>query len=230
MITKPAKSETTTPEPTKDKRSCASDNDSLAESHKTESLIPTDPVDGPTTGTAAVSTLPKRRVLTFPKCPHRDKPVDFEPGPGFIMEDERITQNAEKKESTMLTTKRNRKKQVEYVAVPASKKGNRLAASAIVLCTCMHCLFMRNEGVALAMPALLADLIVLPKNYENAIARSYSEQSKGACEKESGALERLQVFDSKTPCRHTGNQSSLNGFGNASLGRTVSSRHGRRDL
>ena len=200
MITKPAKSETKTPKPTKGKRPCASDNDSSAESHETESLIPTDPVDCPTTGTAAVITSPKRRVLTFPKCPHRDKPVDFELGPGFIIEEERSTQNAEINESNVLTTKHNRKKPAEYVAVPSSQKGNQLAASAIVLCTCMHCLFIRDEGVALAMLALLADSIILPKNYENASAGPYSEQWKGACGKECGALERFQVFGSKTPC------------------------------
>ena len=99
-----------------------------------------------------------------------------------------------------MTTKRNRKKPVDYVAVPASQKGNKLAASATVLCACLHCLFLRNEGIALAMPALLADSIILPKNYEIAIAGFYSEQWKGAYEKESGALERFQVFDSKTLC------------------------------
>jgi hypothetical protein len=64
----------------------------------------------------------------------------------------------------------------------------------------MHCLFLRNEGFALATPALLADSIVLPKNYENAIAGPYAEQWEGACKKESGALERFRVFNSKTPC------------------------------
>ena len=74
-----------------------------------------------------------------------------------------------------------------------------MAASAIVLCTYIHCLFIRNEGIALAMPELLTDSIVLPNNYEDAIAGLYSTQRKEACEKESGALERFRVFNSKIP-------------------------------
>ena len=91
MITKPAKSKITISErpfhkttpsddhdtqprgaPTKDKRPCVSDNDSITESHDTKSLSVADRNDGTTTGTAAMSTSPKRKVLTFPKCPHRD--------------------------------------------------------------------------------------------------------------------------------------------------------------
>jgi hypothetical protein len=200
MITRPAESEGKTPELTKGKHQSASDKDPSVESNETEPQISADPVDGPTTGTAAVVPSPKRKVLTFPKCPHRDKPVDFELGPEFIMEEELSTQNADVKESNVMTTKRNRRKPDEYMAVSASRKGNQLAASAVVLCACMHCLFIRSEGFALAMLALLADLIVLLKNYENAIAGPYAEQWKGACQKESGALKRVHVFDSKTPC------------------------------
>jgi hypothetical protein len=126
--------------------------------------------------------------------------VAFELGPEFIMEEELSTQNADVKESNVITTKRDRRKPDEYLAVPASRKGGQLAATAVVLCACMHCLFLRNGGVALATPALLADSIILPKNYESAIAGPYAEQWKGACEKESGALERFRLFDSKTPC------------------------------
>ena len=135
VITKPAENEGKTPELTKGKRQCASDKDSSAESNETEPQNSTDPVDDPTTGTAAVVPLPKRKILTFPKCPHRDKLVNFELGPGFIIEEERSTQNAGVKESNVMTTKRSRRKPVEYVAVPTSQKGNQLAASAIVLCT-----------------------------------------------------------------------------------------------
>jgi hypothetical protein len=126
--------------------------------------------------------------------------VDFELGPEFIMEEELSTQNADVKESNVMTTKRNQRKPAEYLVVPALGKGDQLVATAVVLCACMHCLFLRNEGVALATPALLADSIVLPKNCESAIAGPYAEQWKGACEKESRALERFRVFDSKTPC------------------------------
>ena len=202
MITRPAESEGKTPELTKG----TSDKEPSMESNETEPQTSADPVDGPTTGTAAVVPSPKKKILTFPKCPHRDKLVDFELGPEFIMEEELSTQNADVKESNVMTTKRNRRKPAEYLAVPVSRKGNQLAATAIAICACMHCLFLQNEGVALATPALLAESIVLPKNYENAIAGPYAEQWKGACDKESGALQRFHVFDSKTPCPASGNR------------------------
>ena len=64
----------------------------------------------------------------------------------------------------------------------------------------MHCLFIQDKDVALAMPALLKDSIVVPKIHKNAIAGPYAKQWKGACKKESGAIKRFLVFDSKTPC------------------------------
>lgn len=87
-----------------------------------------------------------------------------------------------------------------YGAVPAFSKVVEMGASAIILCAYCQCLFVRKAGIALAMPALLADSIILPRNYEDAIAGPYAKQWKGACEKESGALESSQVFDSETLC------------------------------
>jgi hypothetical protein len=49
----------------------------------------------------------------------------------------------------------------------------------------------------MAMGALLADSIVLPKNYEHAMAGPFAEFWKKACEMESGALARFKVFDTK---------------------------------
>ena len=63
-----------------------------------------------------------------------------------------------------------------------------MAASAIVLCACLHCLFLRNEGIALAMPALLADLIVLPQNYEDMIAGLYASNGKDHAKRSPGHL------------------------------------------
>ena len=50
-----------------------------------------DTPEGPITDT---TSPPKKTELTFPKCPHRDEPVDFTLGPGFIIEEERNSQNA----------------------------------------------------------------------------------------------------------------------------------------
>ena len=50
-----------------------------------------------------------------------------------------------------------------------------MAAGAITLCMCMHCLYIRDEGSAMAMGALLADSIVLPKNYEHAMAGLFAK-------------------------------------------------------
>ena len=143
------------------KRPCISDNDLNTESQDAESRRTVDLLEDLTTRTP---TLPKRKELTFPKCPHRDERVDFELGPGFIVEEERSTQNANIDASNVLMTNRNRRKPDRCVAVPASSKGDQMAASAIVLCACVHCLFIRNEGIALAMPAQLRDSSVLPKN------------------------------------------------------------------
>ena len=138
MITRPAEREGKTPELTKG----TPDKEPSMESNETKAQTSTDPIDGSTTGTATVVPSPKRRIPTFPKCPHRDKPVDFELGPEFIMEEELSTQNADVKESNVMTTKRNRRKPAEYLAVPASRKGDELAATAVVLCACMRCLFL----------------------------------------------------------------------------------------
>jgi hypothetical protein len=120
MITRPAENEGNTPELTKG----TPGKEPSIESNETEAQTSTEPIDGSTTGTAIVVPSPKRRIPTFPKCPHRDKPVDFELGPEFIIEEERSTQNADVKESNVMTTKRNRRKPDEYVAVLASRKGN----------------------------------------------------------------------------------------------------------
>jgi hypothetical protein len=189
VITKPAETNGKTHEPTE----VIADKEASMDSNETKAQAHTEAVDDSATGTDDAVPSPKRRIPIFPKCPHRNKAVDFDLGPDFIGEEELSTQNADVQESNVITTKRNRRKPDEYLAVPASQKGNQLAASAIILCTCMHCLFLRNEGVALATPALLADSIVLPKNYERALAGPYAEQWKGACEKESGALEHFQV-------------------------------------
>lgn len=178
-ITRPAENEGNTPGLTKG----TPDKEPSMESHGTNVQTLTEPIEGSTTGNATVVPSPKRRIPTFPKCPRKDKAVDFELEADFIMEEELSTQNADMKESNVITTKRNRRMPDEYLAVPASQKGDKLAATAIVLCACMHCPFLRNEGVTLATPALLADSIVLPKNYESVIAGPYAEQWKGACEK-----------------------------------------------
>ena len=60
----------------------------------------------------------------------------------------------------------------------------------------IHCLFIRDEGIAMAMPALLADY----NNYEGAMAGPNSNEWKVACKKQSGAVERFQVFDNATSC------------------------------
>jgi len=65
---------------------------------------------------------------------------------------------------------------------------------------CIHCLCIRDKGAAMAMGALFADSIVLPKNYEYAMAGLFAKFWKKACEVESGALARFNVFDTETPC------------------------------
>jgi hypothetical protein len=125
MITRPAESEGKTPELTNGKHQCASDKDPSVESNEITLQTSANPVDGPTTGTAAVVTAPKRKVLTLLKCPHRGKSVDFELGLEFVMEEELSTQNADVKEINVMMTKRDQRKPVEYVSGPASQKGNQ---------------------------------------------------------------------------------------------------------
>lgn len=45
-------------------------------------------VDAPEDLITGTASPIKRKEPTFPKCPHRDEPVDFTLGPGFIIEEE----------------------------------------------------------------------------------------------------------------------------------------------
>jgi hypothetical protein len=126
-----------------------------------------------------------RRVPVFPKCPTRKDNVDFTLGDGFIIEKERRVQNADLDTENVITGKRTRRKPVRFEAKPASDspmnnmiRGAQMAAGAITLCMCMHCLYIRDEGAAMAMGALLADSIVLPKNYEDAMAGLFANSGQ----------------------------------------------------
>lgn len=159
---------------------------------------------------------PKLRISVFPKCPKLNENVDFELGEGFIVDEERRVQNADLDAENDIAGKRIRRKPSGFVVKPASNtaffadacggygrnmvRGAQKVAGAIVLCMCMHCLFIRNGRSAMAKPALLADYIVLPKNYEHAMTGLYAKFWKKACNIESGALARFNVFDTKTPC------------------------------
>jgi hypothetical protein len=124
--------------------------------------------------------------------------VDFELGDGFIIEEERRVQNADLNTENVVTGKRTRREPIRYEAKPASNapmnntvRGAQMAAGAITLCMCMHCHCIRDEGTAMALGTLLADSIVLPKNYEHAMAGLFAEFWKKAWEVESGALARF---------------------------------------
>jgi hypothetical protein len=103
-----------------------------------------------------------RRVPVFPKCPARNKNVDFELGDGFIIEEDRNVQNTDLDTKNIVTGKCTRRKPTGFEAKPASNtasfadayrghkrnmiRGAQMAAGVITLCMCVHCRYIRGEG------------------------------------------------------------------------------------